>query len=157
MSQAHAAFASSAQVQLRTAPGARASCARAATKRRFPVKQQPRAQTWSDPAVTREYIDFLEGKGGQPESEDGPSTIVGAGGRVGNLLAYAGEGEDVFIQRGQVIPPDAPGPVYVCTRTADMEQVIVDCPPEKLDDLVFLQNGFLENSAFAFAAAKVRF
>jgi len=43
-----------------------------------------------------------------------------------------------------LIPADHPGPVYVCTQTADLDAVIAACPPEKKDDLVFLQDGMLE-------------
>lgn len=107
-------------------------------------RQQPRAQTWSDPAVTQEYIDFLEGKGGQPESEDQQSTIVGAEGRLGNLFASAGEGDDLLIKRGDAIPEDAPGPIYVCTGVNDVEKLIMDCPESRRDDLIFMQNGYLE-------------
>jgi hypothetical protein len=107
-------------------------------------RQQPRAQTWSDPAVTREYIDFLEGKGGQPQSEDGPSTIVGAGGRLGALFASAGEGEDLLVTRGKSIPEDSPGPIYVCTPASEIEKVILETPESRREDLIFMQNGYLE-------------
>lgn len=94
--------------------------------------------------MTQEYIDFLEGKGGQPESEDCLSTIVGAGGRLGNLFVSAGEGDDLMITRGNAIPEDAPGPIYVCTGASEIEQVIIDCPESRREDLIFMQNGYLE-------------
>lgn len=101
-----------------------------------------RMQVWSDPAVREEYFDYLEGRVQRTETADCQSTIVGAG-RIGSFLAEKGK-NDLVIKRGESIPPDAPGPVYVCTRNDDMAQVIADCPEEKLEDLVFIQNGMLE-------------
>lgn len=101
-----------------------------------------RMQTWSDPAVTAEYFDFLEGRNQRDVLPDCQSTIVGAG-RIGSFLAENGM-NDLVLKRGESIPPDAPGPVYVCTRNEDLMNVILSCPPEKKEDLVFLQNGFLE-------------
>lgn len=101
-----------------------------------------RMQTWSDPAVTREYFDYLEGRNQREDLADCQSTIVG-GGRIGSFLAENGM-KDLVLNRGEPIPPDAPGPVYVCTRNDDLLQVISSCPPEKKEDLVFVQNGMLE-------------
>lgn len=100
-------------------------------------------QTWSDPAVTREYFDFLSGVNQRVEKTDCTSTIVGEG-RIGNFLCSLGNGDDLVVRRGDSIPPDAPGPVYVCTRNDDMEEIIMNCPEEKKEDLVFVQNGMLE-------------
>lgn len=101
-----------------------------------------RMQTWSDPAVTREYFDYLEGRNQREETTDCQSTIVGTG-RIGSLLAKYGT-DDLMIKRGEAIPSDAPGPVYVCTRNDDLDDIIASCPEEKREDLVFVQNGFLE-------------
>ncbi|KAI0563202.1 hypothetical protein FGB62_44g125 [Gracilaria domingensis] len=102
-----------------------------------------RMQTWSDPAVTQEYMDFLSGENQREDTTDCQSTIVGLG-RIGEFLRSQGDGTDLVILRGEEIPPDAPGPVYLCTRNDDLEEIIKKCPPEKKDDLVFLQNGMLE-------------
>lgn len=101
-----------------------------------------RMQAWSDPAVTNEYFDFLQGRNQRSDTNDCQSTIVGAG-RIGSFLAEHGH-DDLIIERGQSIPPDAPGPVYVCTRNDDLQEVIQSCPDEKRADLVFIQNGMLE-------------
>lgn len=103
----------------------------------------PRMQVWSDPAVTQEYLDYIQGINQRADTVDCPSTIVGAG-RLGDFIRSLGDGKDIVVRRGQRIPPDAPGPVYVCARNDDLESVISECPPEKLDDLVFMQNGMLE-------------
>ena len=102
-----------------------------------------RMQTWSDPAATQEYFDFLSGVNQIEDTTDCQSTIVGAG-RIGSFLFEQGGGDDLIIRRGQSIPPDAPGPVYLCTRNDDLEDIITSCPPEKLKDLVILQNGMVE-------------
>lgn len=100
-------------------------------------------QTWSDPAVTKEYFDFLSGVNQRVDTQDTTSTIVGEG-RMGDFFRSQGDGTDLVIRRGQAIPPDAPGPVYVCTRNDDLEDIILNCPDEKKSDLVFIQNGMLE-------------
>lgn len=102
-----------------------------------------RMQTWSDPAVTKEYFDFLSGVNQRELKSDCTSTIVGDG-RIGNFLFSKGNGDDLVIRRGDSIPPDAPGPVYLCTRNDDLEEILLNCPEEKKEDLVFIQNGMLE-------------
>ena len=107
----------------------------------------PRAQMQSDSRPTREYMDFLLGRSQNDASEDGPSTIVGSEGRIGTLLRDLGqrrEFKDMYIKRGDLIPPDAPGPVYICTANDHLDAVVASCPDEKREDLVFIQNGQLE-------------
>lgn len=93
--------------------------------------------------MTREYMDFLGGVGQRVHTKDCQSTIVGSG-RLGKFLREQGDGTDLVLVRGQRIPEDAPGPVYLCTRNKDLEQIVLDCPDSKRDDLVFIQNGMLE-------------
>lgn len=105
------------------------------------------AQVNSDSRVSTEYMDFLLGKKVQEEKEDCPSIIVGGNGRIGKLLVQLGERrsyDDLIIGRGDPIPKDHPGPIYVCTRNDDLGAVVGACPEEKKSDLVFLQNGQLE-------------
>ena len=104
------------------------------------------AQVNSDSRVSAEYMDFLLGKLKYDVTEDCPSVIVGNG-RIGSMLLEFGQRRgynDVLIKRGDPIPADHPGPVYVCTQAADLEAVLAACPEEKKDDLVFLQDGMLE-------------
>jgi len=103
----------------------------------------------SDSRVTSEYMDFLLGKEKKQGNggEDCPSIIVGGKGRIGTLLAQLGERrsyDDLILGRGDPIPADHPGPIYVCTRNDDLAAVVAACPDEKMEDLVFLQNGNLE-------------
>eukprot|EP00171_Calliarthron_tuberculosum_P013899 IDg13899t1 len=88
-------------------------------------------------------MDFLTGENQREMATDCASTIVGSG-RLGNFLRTQGDGSDLVVLRGEAIPADAPGPVYLCTRNDALESIIESCPPSKRDDLVFLQNGMLE-------------
>lgn len=77
---------------------------------------------------------------------DQSSVIVGQG-RVGRLLAELGERkgyDDIIVRRGDPIPADHPGPIYVCTRNDDLSAVLAQCPEEKKQDLVLMQDGMLE-------------
>jgi len=106
----------------------------------------PIAQVNSDSRATQEYMDFLLGKVAQEATEDGPSVIVG-GGRIGTMLLDFGSRrgfDDTLVRRGELIPADHPGPVYVCTQIDDVAAVVAACPDAKKDDLVFLQDGMLE-------------
>lgn len=69
--------------------------------------------------------------------------IVG-GGRIGSLLAEAGN--CVLLGRGDLISSaDEGNPILVATRNDALDGIIDNCPPNRLDDLVFLQNGYLDH------------
>eukprot|EP00904_Undaria_pinnatifida_P009218 jgi/Undpi1/5426/HiC_scaffold_2.g00707.m1 len=53
-----------------------------------------------------------------------------------------GGGKDTLIGRTDTIP-DGEGPIYVCTRNDDLEDVISRTPISRREDLVFLQNSVL--------------
>ncbi|KAJ6804103.1 hypothetical protein M6B38_186550 [Iris pallida] len=72
-----------------------------------------------------------------------PAVIVG-GGRVGRALQAMGGGRDLLVGRGQPVPADFDGPVFVCTRNDDLEAVLEATPASRWTDLVFFQNGMLE-------------
>eukprot|EP00249_Psilotum_nudum_P015695 c25472_g1_i2 orf=467-1465(-) len=72
-----------------------------------------------------------------------PAVIVGAG-RVGLALANMGSGRDLLVRRGEKVPADSSGPVFVCTRNNDLDAVLEATPRGRWDDLVFFQNGMLE-------------
>eukprot|EP00968_Pinguiococcus_pyrenoidosus_P005661 scaffold368_cov258-Pinguiococcus_pyrenoidosus.AAC.24 len=75
---------------------------------------------------------------------DGPATIVGLG-RIGSLLASAGGGQDAQVGRGDTIDAGGSGPIYVCTRNDVLDDIVDKCPENRREDLVFLQNGFIES------------
>mmetsp|Transcript_14470 Transcript_14470/g.39354 ORF Transcript_14470/g.39354 Transcript_14470/m.39354 type:complete len:354 (+) Transcript_14470:1-1062(+) len=106
----------------------------------------PVGQMQSDSRPTAEYFDYLLGRNQKEATEDQPSTIIGDG-RIGTLLAQLGERrgfDDIIIKRGDPIPADHKGPIYVCTRNDDLGAVVAQCPEKKREDLVFMQNGMLE-------------
>ncbi|CAL0325902.1 unnamed protein product [Lupinus luteus] len=78
-----------------------------------------------------------------------PAVIVG-GGRVGRALEGMGRGEDLLVSRGEKVPLDFQGPIFVCTRNDDLEHVLQSTPLSRwndlvdVPDLVFIQNGMLE-------------
>ncbi|RDX78550.1 hypothetical protein CR513_41159, partial [Mucuna pruriens] len=86
-----------------------------------------------------------------------PAVIVG-GGRVGRALQDMGSGEDLLVRRGESVPLNLEGPIFVCTRNDDLDSVLESTPPSRwagqclsssalisLDnDLVFFQNGMME-------------
>lgn len=72
-----------------------------------------------------------------------PAVIVGSG-RIGTALQNMGPGTDFIVRRGQKVPSDASGPIFVCTRNDVLDAVVEATPPERRDDLVFFQNGMLE-------------
>ncbi|XP_028791215.1 uncharacterized protein LOC114747094 [Neltuma alba] len=72
-----------------------------------------------------------------------PAVIVG-GGRVGRALQDMGSGDDFLVKRGDPVPLDFQGPILVCTRNDDLDQVLEATPRSRWSDLVFFQNGMLE-------------
>lgn len=72
-----------------------------------------------------------------------PGVIVG-GGRVGSALFKLGGGKDVLVKRGESIPGDSTGPILICTRNDALDGIVDMTPPERREDLVFLQNGMLD-------------
>lgn len=59
-----------------------------------------------------------------------PAVIVG-GGRVGRALQEMGNGHDVLIKRGDSVPLDFNGPIFVCTRNDDLEAVLEATPKSR--------------------------
>lgn len=83
------------------------------------------------------------GRGARMAGGDVPSIIVG-GGRIGSALKELGVKGDVVLRRGDAFPAaPASGPIYVTTRNDDLAGVVAATPPERRQDLVFLQNGML--------------
>ena len=77
-------------------------------------------------------------------------TIIGAG-RIGSLLAQGG-GDATILKRGDVLSDDNDDeesligtPIFIATRNDSLEPIVQSCPPHRKDDLVFLQNGYLDS------------
>jgi hypothetical protein len=70
-------------------------------------------------------------------------TIIG-GGRIGSLLAQGG-GETTLLRRGDSINAHGTGPILIATRNDALGVIVDACPDSRRKDLVFLQNGYLDD------------
>ena len=69
--------------------------------------------------------------------------IIGAG-RIGETLAKAGN--CVVLGRNDKIDPTKEGsPIFIATRNDSLDGIVENCPKNRLQDLVFLQNGYLDD------------
>jgi hypothetical protein len=69
--------------------------------------------------------------------------IVG-GGRIGSLLSEAGTAR--LLGRKDHIDPAGEGkPILIATRNDALASIVDNCPENRRKDLVFLQNGYLDN------------
>lgn len=97
----------------------------------------------ADKASTRK--EWAEKRGmaeGDDNSSSGLCTIIG-GGRIGSLLETGGE--SILLKRGDSISPENEGtPILIATRNDSLDKIIDECPENRLKDLVFLQNGYLD-------------
>ncbi|VFQ72962.1 unnamed protein product [Cuscuta campestris] len=64
-----------------------------------------------------------------------PAVIIGRG-RVGKALHDMGNGEDVLVNRGERVPLDFPGPIFVCTRNDDLEAVLEATPNSRWSGII---------------------
>lgn len=71
------------------------------------------------------------------------STIIG-GGRIGSMLMES-SGENLLLRRGDTIPEDGEGPILIATRNDSLDAIVDNCPENRKKDLVFMQNGYLDN------------
>jgi hypothetical protein len=80
--------------------------------------------------------------GGGAATASASVTIIG-GGRIGSLLAEGGE--STLLGRGDSIDPNGSGPIFIATRNDALDGIVDACPKNRRKDLVFLQNGYLDN------------
>ena len=73
-----------------------------------------------------------------------PTCSVVGGGRIGQLLLSSSE-NNVLVGRNTAMDNLPLGPIYVATRNDALPSVISRCPNDRLCDLVFLQNGYVQN------------
>lgn len=71
------------------------------------------------------------------------SEIIGNG-RIGSLLAEAGNCR-VLGRTDTVDPNNADEPIYIATRNDALDGIVENCPINRRSDLVFLQNGYLDD------------
>lgn len=78
--------------------------------------------------------------GGAPET---PFAAIVGNGRIGGALSEAGN--CVVLGRGDSIDADGEGPILLATRNDALDEIIDKCPENRRKDLVFLQNGYLDD------------
>lgn len=71
--------------------------------------------------------------------------VIVGGGRIGGFLYESNKKQDILVTRGQSIPNDSSGPIYIATRNDVLQDIIDKTSSERRQDLVFLQNGVLTN------------
>jgi hypothetical protein len=55
------------------------------------------------------------------------------------------EGESIVLGRDGVIDADGSGPILIATRNDALDGIVDACPDNRKQDLVFLQNGYLDD------------
>jgi hypothetical protein len=86
--------------------------------------------------------DGLPAGGGAATAASAPMVIIG-GGRIGSLLAQGGE--STLLGRDDSIDADGTGPILIATRNDALDGIVDACPENRRKDLVFLQNGYLDD------------
>ena len=79
----------------------------------------------------------------RPASRLGMTTQIVGGGRIGDLLASGGD--CTIVGRNDAISGDGKGPILIATRNDALESIVDKCPEHRRKDLVFLQNGYLDD------------
>mmetsp|Transcript_1196 Transcript_1196/g.2712 ORF Transcript_1196/g.2712 Transcript_1196/m.2712 type:complete len:335 (+) Transcript_1196:144-1148(+) len=72
-----------------------------------------------------------------------PFAAIVGNGRIGGALSEAGN--CVVLERGDSIDVDGEGPILLATRNDALDEIIDNCPENRRKDLVFLQNGYLDD------------
>ncbi|KAK1738243.1 hypothetical protein QTG54_010912 [Skeletonema marinoi] len=75
------------------------------------------------------------------------ATVVIGGGRIGTLISN--DAKSKLLGRedsiAESIDANGEGPIFIATRNDVLGSIVDDCPPSRRKDLVFLQNGYLDN------------
>lgn len=72
-------------------------------------------------------------------------TIVIGGGRIGSLISNGSKLLGRQDSIAESIDANGEGPIFIATRNDVLGSIVDDCPPSRLKDLVFLQNGYPHN------------
>jgi len=103
---------------------------------------KPLKQVWSNPQETEDYLLFASGRAPK-EQKDQPSVIIGKG-KLANMWASLGKGDDVLLGRGEALPEELPGgytsyPIYLAVPYPEVKDLVESLPRSKRADLVFMQ------------------
>lgn len=72
-------------------------------------------------------------------------TIVIGGGRIGTVISNNAKLLGRQDSISESIDANGEGPIFVATRNDVLGSIVDDCPTSRRKDLVFLQNGYLDN------------
>lgn len=107
------------------------------------AKKWDRKKVWLE---KRGFADESETTDSQAEATAAvaqiPMAIVGSG-RIGGLLAQGGK--SIVVGREDSIDADGTGPILVTTRNDALDGIVEKCPENRRKDLVFMQNGYLDD------------
>ncbi|VEU44550.1 unnamed protein product [Pseudo-nitzschia multistriata] len=78
-----------------------------------------------------------------PSATGVPFSAIVGNGRIGGALSDAGN--CVVLGRGDSIDANGEGPILLATRNDALDGIVESCPPNRRKDLVFLQNGYLDD------------
>jgi len=104
------------------------------------AQKAAKRQAWAE---KRGFVDVDDSSSAAAAADpSGLCTIIG-GGRIGSLLEKGGE--SLLLKRGDSISAENEGtPILIATRNDSLEKIIEECPENRLKDLVFMQNGYLD-------------
>lgn len=54
-------------------------------------------------------------------------------------------GKSILLGRGDAIDSEGTGPILIATRNDALDRIVEECPENRRKDLVFLQNGYLDD------------
>jgi hypothetical protein len=97
-------------------------------------------QEWLE---NRGFDSLRGGAAADSSSSSVPFAAIVGNGRIGSTLAQAGN--CVVVGRDDKIDPDGTGPILIATRNDALDGIIDACPPARRKDLVFMQNGYLDD------------
>jgi len=89
--------------------------------------------------------EWFEKRGGGGVKTPSSSVTVIGGGRIGNMLMDGAGPDDTLVKRGDTVDADGAGPIFIATRNDSLQGIVDGCPDNRKKDLVFLQNGYLDN------------
>ena len=101
--------------------------------------QLVRSESWISPSCTSASSRMASTKLFSTTAQT--AEVIGAG-RIGSLLAQGGNA--VLLGRDDSIDPNNSGPILIATRNDSLDGIVDACPEHRRKDLVFLQNGYLD-------------
>ena len=108
---------------------------------KFALNASKASQKAASRAAWAETRGMKEASDDETSSKVPFATIIGAG-RIGSMLAEYGD--CLVLKRGDTVPEDGEGPIFIATRNDSLEGIVESTPENRRKDLMFLQNGYLD-------------